>query len=107
MQHTKQTETNLRAENCREQKIRGQNGRKNLSKTKQSSTTQKKKGGFKLLPGDLINQTCLEQQVSLWQQIVTDEVLIGPHRYTMAHAERAQHLQHLEHNPSALHPAIV
>lgn len=59
------------------------------------------------LPGDLINETCLEQQISVWQQTVTDEVLIGPHRHTMAHTQRTKHLQHLEHNLSALHVAIA
>lgn len=62
---------------------------------------------WKIVPGDPISQTCLEQQVSVWQQVVTDEVLIGPHRHTMAHTQRAQHLQHLEHNLSALHPTTA
>lgn len=51
------------------------------------------------VPGDLINQTCLEQQVSVWQQAVTDVVLIGPHRHVGAHTQRSQHLQDLESQP--------
>ena len=60
-----------------------------------------------VVPGDTVSQTCLEQQVSVWQQVVTNEVLIGPHRHTMAHTQRAKYLQHLEHNLSALHPATA
>lgn len=62
---------------------------------------------LKMVPCDLINQTCLEQQVSSWQEIVTDKVLIGPHCHTMAHTQGAQYLQHLEHNLLALNPAIT
>lgn len=55
-----------------------------------------------IAPGHVIYQACLEQQVSVWQEFVTDEVLIVPHCHTMAHTQRAQHLQHLQHNMSAL-----
>ena len=59
-----------------------QNGReKNNLKTKDR--------GSLLVPDDLINQTCLEQRVSVWQQAVADVVLIGPHRHAVAHTQRA------------------
>lgn len=67
-------------------------------------TTQRQNKVF-IVPGDLISQTCLEQQVSVWQQVVTDEVLIVPHCHTMALTQGAQHLQHLEHSLSD--PAIA
>lgn len=52
---------------------------------------------FSELPGDLIGQPCLKQQISVWQQTVTDEVLIGAHGHAVAHTQGAQHLQHLQH----------
>lgn len=74
---------------------------------KKGSEKKEKKDSYFKIPGDSISQTRLEQQVSIWQEFVTDDVLIVAHCYTMAHTQRAQHLQHLEHNMSTLNQATT
>lgn len=80
--------------------------RRHNKEQKQSTCIWEKQTLF-IVPCDSINETCLKKQVSIWQQTITDEVLIVPHCHTMAHTQRAQHLQHLEHNLSALDPATA
>lgn len=47
-------------------------------------------------PLDIIDQLGLQQQISLGQQVITDKVLIGSHRYTVTHTQRAEHIQNLK-----------
>jgi hypothetical protein len=48
-----------------------------------------------VLPLDIVHQSGLEEQVSLGQQVITDEVLVGADRHPVAHAQGAQHVQDL------------
>ena len=48
------------------------------------------------LPCHVINQPCLQEQVSPGQQVVTDEVLVGSHCDPIAETEGAQHIQNLQ-----------
>lgn len=59
------------------------------------------------IPCNSINEARLKKQVSMRQQAVTDKVLIVAHCHTVAHAQRAQHLQHLEQNLSISDPAAA
>ena len=47
------------------------------------------------LPGDLVDQPALQQQVSVGEQAVTDEVLVGAHGHAVTQGQGRQHLQHL------------
>lgn len=47
------------------------------------------------LPCHVINQPCLQEQVSPGQQVVTDEILVGSHCDPIAEAEGTQHIQNL------------
>ncbi len=44
------------------------------------------------LPLDIIDQSCLEQQVSSGKQVVTDEVLIGSHSHTIADTQGTENI---------------
>lgn len=46
-------------------------------------------------PGDVVDDVGLQQQVSTRQQVFCDEVLVGPHSYTVTHTQGAQHVQNL------------
>lgn len=48
------------------------------------------------LPCHIINQPCLQEQVSPGQQVVTDEILVGSHCDSIAEAEGTQHIQNLQ-----------
>lgn len=43
-----------------------------------------------------VDQLALQQQVPLGQQVIADEVLIGPDSDSIAHTQRAQHVQNLK-----------
>lgn len=47
------------------------------------------------LPGDIVYNVGLQQQVTTWKQVFSDEVLVGPHSDTITHTERAQDIQNL------------
>ncbi|TNN87235.1 hypothetical protein EYF80_002437 [Liparis tanakae] len=49
-------------------------------------------------PLDIVDQLGLQQQISLGQQVITDEVLIGPHSDAVTHTQRAEHIQNLKEN---------
>lgn len=49
-----------------------------------------------MLPGDIINYVGLQQEVTTWKQVFSDEILVGPHSYSITHAKRAQHIQDLK-----------
>lgn len=38
-------------------------------------------------PLDIIDQLGLQQQISLGKQVITDQVLIGPHSDTVTHTQ--------------------
>lgn len=42
------------------------------------------------LPRHVINQPCLQKQVSSGQQVVTDQILVGSHGHPIAETEGAQ-----------------
>lgn len=48
------------------------------------------------VPGDIIYDVGLQQEVTAWKEVLSDEVLVGPHSYTVTHAKRAQDIQDLE-----------
>lgn len=50
------------------------------------------------LPGDIVHNVGLQQQVAAWEQVFSDEVLVGPHSYTVTHTQRAQDVQNLKAN---------
>ena len=52
------------------------------------------------VPGDLVDQTALQKQVSVGEQAVTDEVLVGAHGHAVTQRQGRQHLQHLGGFPS-------
>lgn len=45
---------------------------------------------------DIIDQSCLEQQVSSGKQVVTDEILIGSHSYIVADTQGTENIQNLQ-----------
>lgn len=47
------------------------------------------------LPLNIIDQSSLKQQVPLWKEVVTDQILIGSHCHPIANAEGAQDIQDL------------
>lgn len=47
------------------------------------------------LPGDIVYNVGLQQQVTTWKQVFSDEVLVGPHSDTITHTQRAQDIQNL------------
>lgn len=48
------------------------------------------------LPGDIVDDVGLKQQVATGQQILCDEILVGPDSHAVAHAQRAKNIQDLE-----------
>jgi len=50
------------------------------------------------LPLDIIDQTCLEQQISLGKQVITDEILIGSHSHTIADTQGTENIKNLKRN---------
>lgn len=46
-------------------------------------------------PGDVVDEAGLQQQVAAWEQVPRDEVLVGAYGHPVAHAQGAQHVQHL------------
>ena len=46
-----------------------------------------------LLPGDVVDDVGLQEKVSAREQVLRDEVLIGPHRHTVTHTQGTQHTQ--------------
>lgn len=48
------------------------------------------------LPGHIINQPCLQKQVSPGQQVVTNQILVGSDCDPIAETEGAQHIQNLQ-----------
>lgn len=48
------------------------------------------------LPCYVVNQPCLQEQVSPGEQIVTDQILVGSHCDSIAETEGAQHIQNLQ-----------
>lgn len=48
------------------------------------------------LPGDIVHNVSLQQEFTTRKQVFSDEVLIGPHSYTITHTQRAQNIQHLQ-----------
>lgn len=42
------------------------------------------------LPRHVVNQPCLQEQVSPGQQVVTDQILVGSHGHPIAETEGAQ-----------------
>lgn len=48
------------------------------------------------LPGDIVYNVGLQQQVAAWEQVFSDEVLVGPHSHTVTHTQRAQDVQNLK-----------
>ena len=48
------------------------------------------------MPGDIVYNVGLRQEVTTWQQVFGDEVLVGPHRNTITHTKRAQDIQNLK-----------
>lgn len=57
-------------------------------------------------PCHVVNQPCLQEQVSPGQQVVTNEILVGSHGDPIAETEGAQHIQNLQQdtNRKALGP---
>lgn len=49
-----------------------------------------------LVPGDIVYNVSLQQELPTRKQVFSDEVLVGPHSYTITHAERAQDIQDLK-----------
>lgn len=47
------------------------------------------------LPGDVVYNVGLQQEVPTRKQVFSDEVLVGPHSYTITHTKRAQDVQDL------------
>lgn len=47
-------------------------------------------------PGDIVYDVGLQQEVTTWKQVFSDEVLVGPHSYTITHTKRAQDIQDLK-----------
>jgi len=39
------------------------------------------------IPAYVVDQAGLQQQFSSWQQVVTDQVLVGAHRHAVTHAQ--------------------
>lgn len=48
------------------------------------------------LPCHIVNQPRLQEQVSSGQQVVTDQILVGPHSDSIAETEGTQHIQNLQ-----------
>lgn len=48
------------------------------------------------LPGDIVHNVGLQQQVAAREQVFSDEVLVGPHSYTVTHTQRAQDVENLK-----------
>lgn len=48
------------------------------------------------VPGDIVYNVGLQQEVTTWQQVFSDEVLVGPHSNTITHTKRAQDIQDLK-----------
>lgn len=48
------------------------------------------------LPCHIINQPCLQEQVSPGQQVVTNQILVGSDCDPIAETEGAQHIQNLQ-----------
>lgn len=48
------------------------------------------------VPGDIVYNVGLQQEVTTWKQVFSDEVLVGPHSYTITHTKRAQDIQDLK-----------
>ena len=44
---------------------------------------------------DVIDQLCLKQQVTSWQQVIGDVVLRAAHGHSVTDAQRAQHVENL------------
>lgn len=51
------------------------------------------------LPGDIVYNVGLQQEVATWQQVFSDEVLVGPHSDAVTHTKRAQDIQDLKAGP--------
>lgn len=49
-----------------------------------------------LLPLDIVDQLRLQQQISLGQQVVADQVLIGSYSDPITHTQGAEDVQNLE-----------
>ena len=49
-----------------------------------------------VVPLNVINQSRLQEQIPFRQQVVTDEVLVGPHGHAVTDAQGAQHVQNLQ-----------
>lgn len=80
---------------------------KGVIETNSTSANTRQNKVLVFIPCHSINETRLKKQVSTWQQAVTDEVLIGAHCHAVAHTQRAQHLQNLEHNVSVSDTAAL
>lgn len=48
------------------------------------------------LPGHIINQPCLQEQVSPGQQVITNQILVGSDCDPIAETEGAQHIENLQ-----------
>lgn len=48
------------------------------------------------LPGDIVYNVGLQQQLTAWKQVFSDQVLVGPHSNTVTDTERAQDVQNLK-----------
>ena len=67
------------------------------------------------LPLNIIDQSSLEQQVPLGQQVVTDQILVGSHCHPVTNTEGTQDIQNLRErkpasaifNCSPLNPHLV
>lgn len=60
-----------------------------------------------LVPGDIVYNVGLQQQVPPREQVLSDEVLVGPHSYTVTHTERAQDIQDLKAGARHYHHLYV
>lgn len=56
---------------------------------------------MKALPGHIVNQPCLQEQVSPGKQVVTDQILVGSHCNSIAETEGAQHIENLQQGTTA------
>jgi len=48
------------------------------------------------VPGDIVYNVGLQQEVTARQKVFSDEVLVGPHSDTITHTKRAQNIQDLK-----------
>lgn len=48
------------------------------------------------IPAYVVDQAGLQQQISSWQKVVTDQVLVGAHCHAVTYTQRTQHIQNLD-----------